>query len=192
MANGHVNTTPSSSTSILNSVRESVHGQVHTPTQSTKSRFHINPIVAGTGDKSELVHTLCTLLHAYIIQHSYYKVCISVSGAQLQSSVERPCPAESVTFTCTILSNGHHWDIPFLNISRSLLPRDQGRMISDAPFQFAVTEVVMGTFITSTATVNATADLNDTLIVCRDGIGMLPDQSSIINIIGENGAYTAV
>ena len=71
VANGHVNTTPSSSTSILKSVQESVCGRVHTPTQSTESRFHINSIVAGTGDKSELVHTLCTLLHAYIIQHSY-------------------------------------------------------------------------------------------------------------------------
>ena len=92
-----------------------------------------------------------------------------------------------MTFTCTIPSNGHQWDIPFLNISRSLLPRDQGRVFSDALFQFTVTEVMMGTSITSTATVNATADLNDTLIVCRDGIGMLPDQSSIIyiNIIGE-------
>ena len=192
MANGHVNTTLSSSTSILNSVRESVHSQVHTPIQTSQSRFHINPIVAGTGDKSELVHTLCTLLHAYIIQHSYYKVCISVSGAQLQSSVERPCPGERVTFTCTIPSNGHQWDIPFLNISRALLPRDQGRVFSDAQFQFTVTEVVMATSIKSTATVTVTTELNGTLVVCRDGIGMLPDQSSIINIIGENGAYTVI
>ena len=170
---------------ILNSVRESVHGQVHTPTQSPESRFHINPIVAGTGDKSELVHTLCTLLHAYIIQHSYYKVCISVSGAQLQSSVQRPCPRERVTFTCTIPSVGHQWNIQSLGISRYLLRYDQGRVITDyPPFQFNVTEVMTGS-ITSTATVTATADLNGTLLVCQDAFGTLPDQSSIINLIGE-------
>jgi len=90
-----------------------------------------------------------------------------------------------VTFTCTIPSNGHQWGIPFFNISRSLLPRDQGRVISDTQFQFIVTEVVMGTSIISTATVTVTTELNGTLIVCRDGIGMLPEQSGSINIIGE-------
>ena len=97
-----------------------------------------------------------------------------------------------MTFTCTIPSNGHQLDIPFLNISRSLLPYDQGRVISDPPFQFTVTEVMTGTSITSTATVTVTTELNGILIVCRDGIGMLPEQSSIINIIGENGAYTVI
>ena len=111
----------------------------------------------------------------------------AVSGAQLQSSVERPCPGERVTFTCTISSIGHQWTIPLLNISRSLLPRDQGRMISDhPPFQFTVTEVVTGTSITSTATVVATQDLNSTLVICQDGVGMLPDQSNIVNIMGEH------
>ena len=98
----------------------------------------------------------------------------------------RPCPGERVTFTCTILSNGHQWDIPLLNISRSLLPRDQGRVISDPPFQFAVTEVMTATSITSTATVTVTTHLNGTLVGCRDGIGMLPDQSSTINILGKH------
>ena len=117
----------------------------------------------------------------------------SVSGAQLQSSVERQCPGESVTFTCTISSVGHQWDIPSLGISRSLLPRDQGRVISDhSPFQFTVTEVVPGTSITSTATVNANADLNGTLVVCRDGVGMLPDQNITINLRGEHVASASV
>ena len=110
----------------------------------------------------------------------------------MQSSSERPCPKERVTFTCTVRSVGHLWDIPFLNISRALLPRDQGRVISDPPFQFTVTEVVMAASIKSTATVTVITELNGTLVVCRDGIGMLPDQSSIINIIGENGAYTVI
>ena len=110
----------------------------------------------------------------------------------MQSSVERPCPGERVTFTCTIPSNGHQWDIPSLNISRSLLPRDQGRAFSDAQFQFAVTEVVMDTSITSTATVTVTTHLNGTLVVCRDGIGMLPEQSTTINILGKHGLYTVV
>ena len=111
---------------------------------------------------------------------------VSVSGAQLQSSVERPCPGESVTFTCTIPSLGHQWDIPSLGISRSLLRRDQGRVITDhPPFQLNVTEVISGTSITSTATVNATADLNGALVVCQDGVGMLPDQRSAIKLRGE-------
>ena len=91
-----------------------------------------------------------------------------------------------MTFTCTIPSNGHQWDIPSLNISRSLRPRDQGRVITDhPPFQFTVTEVVAGTSITSTATVAATTDLNGTLVSCRDGIGMLPDQNITMDVIGE-------
>ena len=65
-------------------------------------------------------------------------------------------------------------------------------MFSDSQFQFAVTEVMTGTSIKSTATVTVTTELNGTLVVCRDGIGMLPEQSSIINIIGENGAYTVI
>ena len=95
-------------------------------------------------------------------------------------------------FTCTIPSNGHQWAIPFLNISRSVLPRDKGRVISDPPFQFTVTEVVTGTSIKSTATVIVTTELNGTLVVCRDGIGMLPDQNSTINIIGKHGLYIVV
>ena len=132
------------------------------------------------------VRPVCVLLANQVNKH------FPVSGAQLQSSVERPCPGESVTFTCTIPSNGHQWNIPSLNISRSLLPNDQGRVFSDPPFQFAVTEMVTNTSITSTATVTVTTHLNDTLVVCRDGIGMLPEQSSTINIIGKHGLYTVV
>ena len=97
-----------------------------------------------------------------------------------------------MTFTCTISSVGHQWDIQSLGISRSLLPRDQGRVISDhPPFQFNVTEVMTGS-ITSTATVNATADLSGTLVVCRDGVGTLSDQNSTINLRGEHVVTTSV
>ena len=58
-------------------------------------------------------------------------------------------------------------------------------MISDPPFQFAVVQVMTG-FITSTATVIATADLNGTLVMCQDGIGMLPDQNSTIYLKGKH------
>ena len=110
-----------------------------------------------------------------------------VSDAQLQSSVERSCPGETVTFTCTVPSIAHLWQVSVFGITRSFIPVDQGGVISDPPFQFNVTEVRTGTSITSTATVTATADLNGTLIVCRDGLGMLSDQSSIINVRGESG-----
>ena len=77
------------------------------------------------------------------------------------------------------------WHIQSLNITRELLPGSRGGVISDhPPFQFAVTEVVTGS-ITSTATVTATDDLNGTLVVCQDGIGMEPEQRNTINIIGE-------
>ena len=104
--------------------------------------------------------------------------------AQLQSSVERQCPGESVTFTCTIPSNGHQWNIPSLTITCELVRRDQGRVITNHPFQFTVTEVMTGS-ITSTATVTATVDLNGTVVVCRDGIGMETEQHSTIKLSGE-------
>ena len=109
----------------------------------------------------------------------------SVSGAQLQSSVERPCPGERVTFTCTVPSLAHQWRVPSLGITRALLPSSEGRMISDPPFQIAIVQV-MTRFITSTATVTVTAALNGTLIMCQDGIGMLPDQNTTINLKGEH------
>ena len=99
--------------------------------------------------------------------------------------MERPCPGENVTFTCTIPSNGHQWSIPSRGIFQSLLPRDQGRVILNSPFQFTVTEVMTGSII-STATVTATADLNGTVLLCQDAIGMLPNQNNTINIIGKH------
>ena len=71
-----------------------------------------------------------------------------------------------------------------LDITQSLLPGDLSRVISHYQFQFTVTEVMTGS-ITSTATVNVTADLNGTLVVCQDGVGMLPEQNNTINVIGE-------
>ena len=104
----------------------------------------------------------------------------------MQSSVERSCPGENVTFMCTISSLAHRWVASALDMPRSVTPRDQGEVVSDPPFQFNVTEVVMGSYITSTATVTATTDLSGTLITCQDGIGMLPDQSNTINVRGED------
>ena len=91
-----------------------------------------------------------------------------------------------MTFTCTIPSNGHQWSIPSHGIFQSLLPRDQGRVILNPPFQFNVIEVMMTGSIISTATVTATADLNGTVLLCQDGIGMLPNQNNTINIIGKH------
>ena len=106
--------------------------------------------------------------------------------------MKRSCPGERVTFTCTISSVGHVWNIPSLNIIRALLPSSQGRVITDnPPFQFTVTAVMTGS-ITSTATVTTTRELNGTVVLCQDGVGMEPDQSTTINIIGENDACTVV
>ena len=89
-----------------------------------------------------------------------------------------------MTFTCTVSSLAHQWSVPSLNISRALLASSMG-VFSDPPFQFSVTEVRTGS-ITSTAAVIATADLNGTLVVCQDGLGMLLDQNSTINLRGEH------
>ena len=97
-----------------------------------------------------------------------------------------------MTFTCTIPSLVHQWRVPSRDIIQYLLPYDQGRAISNPPFQFNVTEVMTGSNIISTATVTTTSYLNGTIVVCQDGIGMLPDQSSTITIIGEHVACTAV
>jgi len=95
-----------------------------------------------------------------------------------------------VTFTCTLPSLAHRWSVPSIAISRSLTPGDLGQVISDPPFQFSVTEVVLGTSITSTATVTATRDLNGTLVLCQDGLGTLPDnQNSTINLRGMGIMY---
>ena len=91
-----------------------------------------------------------------------------------------------MTFTCTLSSLVHEWQVSSRSIIRALLVSNEGETLSDSPFQFTVTEVRTGISITSTATVNATADLNGTLILCRDVSGMLPDQNSTINLIGEN------
>ena len=90
-----------------------------------------------------------------------------------------------MTFTCTIESSAHQWVIPSLDIYRSLLAGDQGQVLSDPPFQFTVTKV-MGGSITSTTIVNATTNLNATLVVCRDGTRIFADQNATINIIGEH------
>ena len=66
--------------------------------------------------------------------------------------------------------------------SNSSSYNDQGQGTSDPPFQFSVTELRTCTSITSTATVTTTSDLNGTLVLCQDGIGMLPDQNSTITL----------
>ena len=101
--------------------------------------------------------------------------------------MERPCPGETVTFTCTISSTAHQWRVPSLGISRALTPSSQqSGVISDPPFEFNVTEVVPGTSITSIAIVNITEGLNGTLIMCQDGNLVLPDQTSTISLRGEH------
>ena len=103
----------------------------------------------------------------------------------MQSSVERPCPGESLVFTCAIQTTAHRWEVPSLDIARSLTSADKDTVFTDEPFEFNVTEVVTGTSITSTATVNATADLNGTLVVCQDGYRILAEKNDTINILGK-------
>ena len=112
-------------------------------------------------------------------------ISFSVSSAELQSNVERPCPGENVVFTCALNSTAHRWKVPSLGIARSLTPADKAEVLTDKQFQFNVTEVVTDTSIASTATVNATADLNGTLVVCQDGNRILAEKNDTINILGK-------
>ena len=90
-----------------------------------------------------------------------------------------------MTFTCTISSVAHDWMVPSLNISRALVSSSTGRF-PDPPFEFAVTQR-MGTTVTeSTAVVTVNADLNGTLVLCRDAAGIVPEQNSTINLRGEH------
>ena len=92
-------------------------------------------------------------------------------------------------FTCAIQSTAHRWVVPSLNITRSLTSADKNTVLTDEPFEFNVTEVVTDTSITSTATVNATTDLNGTLVVCQDGNLILAEKHNTINILGKH-VYT--
>ena len=108
----------------------------------------------------------------------------------MQSSVERPCPGEQVVFTCTVSSLVHQWEVPSLNISQTLVPSNQPQ--SDHPFEFAVTGMMPGTSITSTATVNVTANLNSILVLCEDGNMVLPNQNATINLRGEHATVDII
>ena len=111
----------------------------------------------------------------------------SVAGAQLQSNVEL-CPEGRVTFNCTVPTNAHTWVIVNGSTTRiigSVAPGDP----SDENFGFVLAVVDLNDRpITSTATVNITADLNGTVIVCRD-FNEIPDraqqENTTVNIIGE-------
>ena len=92
-------------------------------------------------------------------------------------------------FTCATQSISHRWEVPSLSIAWSLTPADKDTVYTDTPFVFTVTEVVTGTSITLTATVNATADLNGTLVVCQDGDLILAEKNDTINILGKH-VYT--
>ena len=95
-------------------------------------------------------------------------------------------------FRCTVSSLKHRWEVPSINIAQLLFPSIQPQ--SDYPFEFAVTEVVLGTSITSTATVNVTANLNGTLVLCKDGDQeqVLPNQNTTINLRGEHAVVDII
>ena len=112
-----------------------------------------------------------------------------VAGAELQSSVgtNAVCPGVRVTFTCTVSSNTHDWRI-FNGISEQEVAIVTPSRPSATNLGFEVTTVGPAVNpITSTATVTTTADLNGTVILCRNEL-VPPDlleQNTTVNIIGE-------
>ena len=52
--------------------------------------------------------------------------------------------------------------------------------------------MVPGTSITSTATVNVTANLNSILVLCEDGNMVLPNQNATINLRGEHATVDII
>lgn len=84
-------------------------------------------------------------------------------------------PGENVIFICTVPSVTHWWNISSFDIRRSLTSRDRGTVIQDPPFNFTVTEVRLGIYIISIATVTITMELNGIIVLCRDGYQVLSD-----------------
>ena len=105
----------------------------------------------------------------------------TVSGTQLQSSVERPCPGERVEFTCTMLLDISGVLHPLTSLKLSML--QTWIHFFDSPFEFGVFMVDQGTAITSIARVTAIENLM--LVLCQDGVGMEPEQNITINLSGE-------
>ena len=79
---------------------------------------------------------------------------------------------------------GHQWSVLSFNITQALHATDMNSFF-DPPFEFGVFMVDQGTSITSIARVTATENLNGTLVLCRDGAGMEPEQNITINLSGE-------
>ena len=106
--------------------------------------------------------------------------------------MESACPGQNVTFTCTVSSRAHRWEIPSLNITRNLLPADGEslRVYQDHPFQIAVIDA--GTPMKSTATVTVNEALNGTIVFCQDVNSAQPlgspdvhTQINTVKLIGE-------
>ena len=68
----------------------------------------------------------------------------TVSGTQLQSSVERPCPGERMKFTCTMLLDISGVFYPLTSLKLSMLATDMNSFF-DPPFEFGVFMVDQGT-----------------------------------------------
>ena len=97
------------------------------------------------------------------------------------------CPGERVIFTCTVSSNAHDWRI-FNGISEQEIALVTPNRPNATNLGFQLTRV--GTAvnpITSTATVTTTADLNGTVILCRNELvpPNLLEQNTTVSIIGE-------
>ena len=127
-----------------------------------------------------------TRCYQYNCDNLYY---INLAGAELESSLGNNalCPGERVTFTCTVSSIAHSWRIIGgstelqIGIVTPASPTD-----TYLGFELQVVDVT-AVPITSTATVNTTVDLNNTVIVCSNVL--VPpnriEQNTTVNIIGE-------
>ena len=109
--------------------------------------------------------------------------------SRVQSSQEtvHACPGEIVIIPCTIPTRTQQWRAPDLDIARSLAAADLNEAVPpDRPFQFAVTNVTLNGSIISTATVNFTGSLNGTIVSCRDGYLIFPnEQRTMLKLKGK-------
>jgi len=108
----------------------------------------------------------------------------------------RANPGGIARLNCPIPSPSHWWNSSLRDGGRSLTRADQNRVIQDPPFNYSV--LIRGSSITSSAVLPVSAELNGTIVSCRDAFGVVPDvRSWLVLVTGEenknrNGSHLTV
>ena len=120
-------------------------------------------------------------MYCYIILDDPNELEVVIDG----KNADEPsvCVGQNVTFVCTVLADTHAWSSPWLS---------QTMLISIGKSQFVNRGFTMqlitfnGMYITSSASINATTELNNTFVSCTDANSLNGDSQTInITVLGE-------